>query len=244
MKDQPEGAYSKIPCFNGVATEAMPIAEIKPQGEDIYSGAFQIMTLTPGTGTDKIYMYLTADDAEGVDGIAEPGWFNDQMDTRLVGDESVTFEPGEGFIVLSEIPGTVTFAGEVAKGDTITELAAGANFVGNNALQPLDIENVIVGTQCDEKGSITSPEEDGLYSGAFQIMTLTPGTGTDKIYMYLLAEDAEGVDGVAEAGWFNDQMDTRLTGDAKVTFPSGEGFLLMNELDFGFIKIAGNVFGE
>ncbi len=240
QKEQLDGAFSRIACFDGVATEVMDIQEIVPafpEGEELYSGGVQIMTLTAGTETDATYIYMTADDAAGVDGIAKAGWFNDGMDTRMSG---VTFDPGEGFLVISDLPGTkVTFAGQVAQGATISELAAGANFRGNNALNSLDLQSIEVGTQCSEDGIITTPAEE-IYSGAFQIMTLTPGTETDATYIYMTADDAAGVDGVAKAGWFNDGMDTRMSGENAVNFESGEGFLVITDFDVAYVKVPGN----
>ena len=179
QKEQQSGAYSKVVCFDGVAADPMDIQSIipvQPDGEELYSGAFQIMTLTAGTETDDTYLYLTAEDAEGVDGVATAGWFNLDMDTRLTGDDAVTFAPGEGFLVISDFDdATVTFAGRVAKGDTIVAIGAGANFCGNNALQALDIQSIVVGTECDSEGNITTPAED-LYSGAFHL------SGADRVH--------------------------------------------------------------
>ena len=117
QKEQQSGAYSKVVCFDGVAAEAIDIQDIipnPPDGEELYTGAFTIMTLTPGTATDKNYFYLTAEDAEYVDGVAKAGWFNEDQDTRIAGDDAVTFESGEGFLVVSDfdtayvkIPGNV-----------------------------------------------------------------------------------------------------------------------------------------
>ena len=243
VKNQAEGAYSKVVCFDGLAVDSVDIQQIVPtvpDGEELYSGAFQIMTLTAGTATDATYLYLTAEDAEGVDGVATAGWFNMDMDTRMSGDDAVLFAPGEGFLVVSDFDGaTVTFSGKVAQGDTIIQLGAGANFCGNNALASLDIQGIAVGTECDAEGNISTPVDD-LYSGAFQIMTLTPGTATDATYLYLTAEDAEGVDGDATAGWFNMDMDTRMSGDDAVAFASGEGFLVISDFDEAYVKIPGN----
>lgn len=243
MKGQDEGWSSKIACFDGIAVADMDIQQILPklpEGEELYSGCFQIMTLTPGTATDKTYIYLTAEDAAGVDDIAEPAWFDDGMNYRLTGDNAVFFAPGEGFLVSSDIGGsTVTFAGEVATGATISELGSGWTFKGNNALQALDIQAIKVGTECDQDGNLSTPVDD-LYSGAFQIMTLTPGTATDKTYIYLTAGDAEGVDGDASEGWFDDGMNYRLTGDNAVSFEVGDGFLVSSDYDSAFIKIPGN----
>jgi hypothetical protein len=105
QKEQLDGAFSRIACFDGVATEAMDIQEIIPafpEGEELYTGGVQIMTLTAGTETDATYIYMTATDAKEVDGIEKAGWFNMDMDTRLTGAKAVTFEPGEGFLVISD----------------------------------------------------------------------------------------------------------------------------------------------
>ena len=158
----------------------------------------------------------------------------------MSGQNAVTFDPGEGFLVISDIPGaTVTFAGQVAQGSTISELAAGANYRGNNALISLNLQSIEVGTECSEAGVISTPAED-IYSGAFQIMTLTPDTATDATYIYMTAADAKEVDGVEEAGWFNDGMDTRMSGENAVTFESGEGFLVITDFDVAYVKVPGN----
>ena len=105
QKEQLDGAFSRIACFDGVATEAMDIQEIVPafpEGEELYSGGVQIMTLTAGTATDATYIYMTAEDAAGVDGVAKAGWFNDGMDTRMSGENAVDFESGEGFLVITD----------------------------------------------------------------------------------------------------------------------------------------------
>ena len=218
----------------------MDIQDIVPQapaGEDLYTGAFTIMTLTSGTETDQNYFYLTAEDAALVDGVAKAGWFNEDQDTRL---SNVKFTPGEGFLVISDFDdATVTFAGAVAQGDTVMELGAGANFCGNNALRNLDIQSITVGSDCDENGVLSWTSEEA-YTGCFTIMTLTPGTETDKNYFYVTAADAEMIDGVAEAGWFNEDQDTRLTGDNAVTFLPGDGFLLVSDFDTAYVKIPGN----
>ena len=245
QKEQLDGAFSRIACFDGVATDVMDIQQIVPKfpdGEEMYSGGVQIMTLTDSTETEFTYIYMTAADAKEVDGIEKAGWFNDGMDTRLSGDNAVAFDPGEGFLVISDIADTtVTFSGEVAQGDTISEIAAGANFCGNNALKPLDIQAIEIGTICSETGVISTPVDD-LYSGAFQIMTLTPSTETDATYLYLTAADAKEVDGIEKAGWFNDGMDTRMTGEENgVEFSSGEGFLVISDFDTAYIKIPGNI---
>ena len=246
-KGQQAGAFSRIVCFDGIASEAMNIQDIIPNvpaGEELYSGAFGIMTLTDDTATDKTYFYVTAEDAEEVDGVAMAGWFDENMSKRLSGDDAVTFAPGEGFLVLSDFDDvTVTFAGKVAKGDTIVQIAAGANFCGNNALQPLDIQSIAIGTECDAAGNISTPAED-LYSGAFGIMTLTDDTATDKTYFYVTAEDAKEVDGVAMAGWFDENMSERLTEANAVTFEAGEGFLILSDFDEAYVKIPGNVIAE
>ena len=240
QKEQNSGAYSKVACFDGVASSPMNIQDIiptVPEGEELYTGAFTIMTLTESTETDKNYFYFTAEDAEGVDGVAKAGWFNENMDTRL---EGVTFLPGEGFLVVSDFDGaSVTFSGSVAQGDTVIELGAGANFCGNNALNDLDIQSITVGAECDEDGNLTWGETEA-YTGCFTIMTLTDSTETDKNYFYITAEDAEGIDGVAKAGWFNENMDARLTGEDAVTFAAGEGFLVISDFDTAFVKIPGN----
>ena len=104
QKEQLDGAFSRTACFDGVATEAMDIQEIVPafpEGEELYTGGVQIMTLTAGTETDATYIYMTATDAKEVDGIEKAGWFNMDMDTRLTGAKAVTFDPGEGFLVIS-----------------------------------------------------------------------------------------------------------------------------------------------
>lgn len=242
QKEQMSGAYSKCVCFDGIGTSAaMDIQNIIPQmpeGEELYSGCFQIMTLTDATETEATYMYLTAEDAELADGVAAAGWFTDDFATRLTGDNAVVFEPGEGFLVISDLDdATITFAGQVGDADTITPLHAGANFCGNNALAALDIQDVEVGTICTE--GVISNDED-LYSGAFQIMTLTSSTETEATYMYLTAEDAEIADGDATPGWFTDDFATRLTGDNSVAFALGEGFLVMTDFDEAFVKVPGN----
>ena len=240
VKEQQSGAYSKVACFDGIAVENMDIQDIVPQapaGEDLYTGAFTIMTLTSDTATDKNYFYFTAEDAAAVDGVAKAGWFNEDMDTRLT---DVVFTPGEGFLVVSDFDdATVTFAGAVAQGDTIVELSAGANFCGNNALQALDMQSITVGSDCDESGNLSWTSEEA-YTGCFTIMTLTSDTATDKNYFWFTAADAEAVDGIAEAGWFNEDMDTRMTGDNAVSFDAGEGFLLISDFDTAYAKIPGN----
>lgn len=247
QKEQQSGAYSKVACFDGVAAEAMDIQDIvptQPDGEELYDGAFQIMTQTDDLATDRTYFYLTAETAESIDGVAKTGWFDDGMSYRLVGDDAVTFAPGEGFLVLSDFDdATVTFAGKVAKGDTIVPIGSGANFCGNNALQALDIQAIAIGTECDETGNVSTPVDD-LYDGAFQIMTFTDDLATDKTYFYLTAETAESIDGLATEGWFDDGMSYRLTGDDAVSFESGEAFIVMSDFDEAYVKIPGNVLAE
>ena len=212
-----------------------------PDNEELYSGAFTLMTLTSGTETDKNYFYLTAEDAYKVDGIEKEGWFNEDMDTRMSGDNAVTFTPGQGFLIISDLDNSrITFTGKVAKGDTIIKLSSGANFCGNNALTKLDIQSIEVGTDCDENGVLSFTTEQ-LYTGAFTLMTLTSGTETDKNYFYLTAEDAYKVDGIEKEGWFNEDMDMRMSGDNAVVFDSGDGFLVVSDFDVAYVKIPGNI---
>ena len=101
------------------------------------------------------------------------------------------------------------------------------------------MQSITVGSDCDESGNLSWTSEEA-YTGCFTIMTLTSDTATDKNYFWFTAADAEAVDGIAEAGWFNEDMDTRMTGDNAVSFDAGEGFLLISDFDTAYAKIPGN----
>lgn len=217
-----------------MATAATDIQTIIPkvgEGEALYSGGFVIMTLTDGGETDEGFTFFLAADAEGIDGVAKDGWFDDagQRATK-------TFLPGEGFLLSSDYEnGTITTAGAVANEDTVFALQTGINSCGNTMAAQFGINQLTVGVGIDASGNLlasnTTTGED-LYSGGIVAMTLTDGGETDEGFTFFLAADAEGIDGVAQDGWFDD-AGARST----QPFAAGEGFIISSDYVESYIKL-------
>lgn len=220
--------------FDMVAGEGMDIQAIIPAvvgEEEFYSGGVQIQLVTSGMETEATYAYLTAEDAEGVDGVAEAGWFDEDWTARVV----KTFAAGEGFVGVSDYDAaSMQTSGKVVSDAQIITLSANANLCGNNRPVALDMQDVLPGLEYDEQTSSISLGDD-FYSGCVQIQTVTSGMETEATYAYLTAEDAEGVDGVAKAGWFDEDWTERIDKD----FAAGEGFVAVSDMDTAYIKLPG-----
>ena len=98
-----ETANSQIVCFEGIgATGEIDIQSIIPvvpaDADPLEAWQASIMVLTPGMETFATYIYFPA--ADSPDG--EAGWFLDDGETRLTGEDAVTFDPGVGFFVIND----------------------------------------------------------------------------------------------------------------------------------------------
>ena len=212
----------------------MDIQAIVPEvvgEEEFYSGGVQIQVMTSGLATEATYVYLTAEDAEGVDGVAEAGWFDEDWSARVV----KTFAAGEGFVGVSDYDAArIQTSGAVVSDAQIITLGVNANLCGNNRPVALDMQDILPGLEYDEKTSSISLGDD-FYSGCVQIQTMTSGLATESTYAYLTAEDAEGVDGLTQAGWFDEDWSGRVDKE----FEAGEGFVAVSDMDTAYIKLPG-----
>ena len=226
QSDKGQGVDMGSAAFDSVGGAAVNVQDIIPivgAGEELYTGGFNIMTMTDGGETDETYSYYTAGDAP--DGVA--GWF-DGNGTRV----TKTFLPGEGFVTVSDYEtGKLQTSGQVAEGVTIFTLGTGVNTCGNTTSAAVSIEDFTVGVGVDAEGNILTVNPDNseeLYTGGLVIMTLTDGGETDQSYSYYTAGDAP--DGVA--GWF-DGDGVRVT----VSFPAGTGFIVVSDYTEGCIAL-------
>lgn len=226
QSDKGQGVDMGAPAFDAVGGSAVNVQDITPivgEAEELYTGGFNIMTMTDGGETDETYSYYTAGDAP--DGVA--GWF-DGDGVRV----TKTFLPGEGFVTVSDYEtGKLQTSGQVADGETIFILGTGVNSCGNTTSAPLSIEAFTVGVGVDAEGNVLTVNPDTseeLYTGGLVIMTLTDGGETDESYSYYTAADAP--DGVA--GWF-DGDGQRVT----KTFAAGVGFIVVSDYTEGCIAL-------
>ena len=115
------------------------------------------------------------------------------------------------------------------------------NELGNNANLRASEFDMVDGEGMDIQSII--PEvvgEEEFYSGGVQIQLVTSGMETEVTYAYLTAEDAKDVDGVAEAGWFDEDWSTRVV----KTLAAGEGFVAVSDYDAARIQTSGAVVSD
>ena len=237
-------ANSQIVCFEGIGSvkeiDIQSIIPVVPDDADpLEAWQASIMVLTPGMETFATYIYFPAADA--ADGLGA-GWFLDDGETRLTGENAVTFDPGIGFTAINDYGEGLqfTYSGQVATEATVVELGETANACGNNTLFPINIQDITVGIAQDQNGDLVVEDNNGnkLEGWQISIMTLTSGMETDATYIYFPAEEA--ADGLG-AGWFLDDGETRLTDENAVTFAPGEGFFVINDYGEGaMVKIPAN----
>ena len=200
---------------SGSGVNIQSIVPIAPEGEEA-SLCFQLQTMTSGGATHMTYIYMNDQDAKDNSGDenATAGWYNEDMDTRV----DVTFDSGEAFIIFSDFAegATVQSAGQVVTGKQTIPLRANANLIGNNRPVELNIQDVTPVAPEGEEASL-----------CFQLQTMTSGGATDKTYIYMNDQDAKDNSGDenAIAGWYNEDMDTRVD----VTFSAGAGFILFSD---------------
>ena len=125
----------------------------------------------------------------------------------------------------------------VAKADVTSEIVGyDTNGLGNNAnLRAAEFDMVGTEGMDIQKIKPAAGGGDEFYSGGIQIQTITSGMGTEATYAYLTAEDAYEVDGVAEAGWFDEDWTER----ASRAFAAGDGFVAVSDMDTAYIKLPG-----
>ena len=209
--------------FDMVGDEGMDIQNIRPDGDDMYGGGVSLKLLNSGLGDLAEYFYLPAEEAP--DG-ETAGWYEEDYTTLV----DKTFDPGEGFILMNNLEnGKSTYSGQVMVGKPTWEVAPNANLAGNITPIDLDIQNIKVGSGVDGEGNVADTEGT-MYGGAFSIKLLNSGLGDLVEYFYLPAEEAP--DGET-AGWYLDDYTTLVD----QTFGPSVGFVVMCNLDAGFVQI-------
>jgi hypothetical protein len=214
--------------------EGFKLENIKPTFDtDWESGDLQAKTLKANGKINETYFYLTDADAAEIDG-GTAGWFNEDMDTRISGDDELVFNEGEGFILYTELQEagdvSVTYSGAVATDKITYQVGYKNNMQGNVTPVTLQLKDIVVGDVLDKDNN---PTISGSYeSGDIQAKTWKANGKIDETYFYLTAADAAEID-EGPAGWFNEDMDTRMAGDDKVEFAAGDGFVIYTELSDG-----------
>ena len=207
--------------FDMVGDEGMDIQNIKPDGDDMYGGGVTLKLLNSDLSDQVEYIYLPAEEAPG----GEAGWYEDDYATLV----DKTFDPGEGFILVNNLEnGKSTYSGQVMVGKPTWEVAPNANLAGNITPIDLDIQDIIVGSGVDGEGNVADTE-GSMYGGAFTLKLLNSDLSDKVEYIYLPSEEALG--GVA--GWYEDDYSTL----ADETFVGGAGFIVVCNLDAGFVQI-------
>ena len=198
-----------ISTFYSIGTQAIDINSIVPVGEDVDGeGGVDIQILDASNKTTASYFWLTEDGWGVEDG---DGWYADDMETRLTGENAVTLPVGTGFLFQSPNAIQLQIAGEV-KTDALAITARAKNVMLGNPL-PIDL---------DLNDITLSGDVDG--EGGVDIQVLDASNKTTASYFWL-TEDGWGVeDG---DGWYADDMETKIQ-DGDVTFAPGDGFLFQS----------------
>ena len=216
--------------FDMVGAEGMDIQQIKPAGDDLYGGGVTLKLLNANLGDLAEYVYLPAEEAP--DG-ETAGWYLDDFQTLV----EKTFAPGEGFILMNNLEnGTATYSGQVIGGKPTWEVAPNANLAGNITPVDLSIQGIEVNAAIDEDGNLCDPD-GSLYGGAFTLKLLNANLGDLAEYVYVPAIEAP--DGET-AGWYLDDFQTLV----EKSFAPSEGFVIMCNLDAGFVQIPAAITAE
>ena len=198
-----------ISTFYSIGTQGIDINSIVPVGDDVDGGGnTNIQILDNLNKTTASYIWLTEDEWGVEDG---DGWYADDMETRLTGENAVTLPVGTGFLFQSPSAIQLQVSGEV-KTNALSITARAKNvMLGNPLPVDLDLNDIALSGAVDGGGNTNIQILDALNK-------------TSSTYVWL-TEDEWGVeDG---DGWYADDMETKIQ-DGDVTFAPGDGFLFQS----------------
>ena len=193
----------QIAQFETIGVDGFSIQMIKPQGDSMGGGMFDMQVLDEGGSAIEVYYYMTMAD----DDVAEDGWYDEDMETFA----TRVFKRGEAYMInnCTGDDAQVQTAGQVNLAEV--EVAFPQNYYCQGNFRPVDISIQDV---------VPLNPEGSTGGGMFDMQVLDEGGSAIEVYYYMTKDD----DDVAEDGWYDEDMETFATR----VFKPGEGFMLNN----------------
>ncbi len=206
-----------------IAADAVKLSNIGVSADwDAAEGDF-IAKLLPSGASSAEYTYLNQDYSDALGGTG-PGWYlleevndGDVSVSGIQNDVSLPF--AEGFLAFNNTGATLTFAGEVASGDTELQTTLGGNAFSGN-VSPIDITI----------GDLTVSDDWDAAEGDFLAILLPSGASAAE-YTYLNQDYSDALGGTGP-GWYlleevNDG-DVSVSGcqNTTVSISAGQGFMI------------------
>lgn len=207
----------------GIAADAIKLSNIGVSAEWDAAEGDCVAKLLPSGASSAEYTYLNQDYSDALGGTG-PGWYLlSEVDAGDVSEsgiqDNVSLPFAEGFLAFNNTGATLTFAGEVASGDTELQTTLGNNAFSGN-VSPVDIKI----------GDLTVSEEWDAAEGDC-IAILLPSGASAAEYTYLNEDYSDALGGTGP-GWYLlsevDAGDVSESGcqNTTVTIAAGQGFLI------------------